>query len=173
MGDVKTMSLAEGKTHHACCIEVDGLGVLITGPSGSGKTSLAHGLIESFANRHKSSVWISDDRVHLRKSKGGILAVTPEAIEGKAELFGLGIVEVPFKGEARVDLVVEIVPDDEIERMPKEAFVAFLDGEADERNMHEEVSIRLFQVPQRHEAHSVRLVTAVLAQLTDQASKSA
>lgn len=172
MSDSKTILLAAGKTCHACCIEVDGLGVLIIGPSGSGKTSLAHGLIENFSGRQKPAVWISDDQVYLTKADSRILAVTPQAIAGKAEIFGLGIIDVPFKRETHLDLVVEIVDDDEIERMPEETFLAFVEEEAGQQHWLDQISIRLVHVPRRHEAQSVRLVMAALAQLAEQAAKS-
>ena len=160
--DVEVRSI-DGKNHHACAIQVAGAGVLITGKSGSGKTSLAHGLIAHFYNKAENAHWVSDDQVCLSVANGTLWAKAPEPIAGKAELFGLGIVEVPFITGTGVDLVVSIKPDEAIERMPDDRFAAFCSP-----GSCREIRIPLLDVPERHEAQSIRLVVAKLAKLLKQ-----
>jgi serine kinase of HPr protein (carbohydrate metabolism regulator) len=63
--ETKAEIRVDGGNHHACAIEIEGVGLLIEGPSGSGKSSLAHGLIDYFITRAKPASWISDDQVLL------------------------------------------------------------------------------------------------------------
>jgi len=88
-------------------------GVLLRGPSGAGKSDLALRLIE------RGWSLIADDQCELSASDGRLVAQAPEAIAGKLEVRGLGIVEVPHKTRAVVGLLVDLVSAAEVERLPE------------------------------------------------------
>lgn len=98
---------------HATCISLNGSGVLLRGPSGSGKSDLALRLIDAGA------VLVADDYCTLTHENGRLVAVTPDAIAGKLEVRGLGILTLPFEKMAAVRLVVDLEPKDNIERLPE------------------------------------------------------
>jgi serine kinase of HPr protein (carbohydrate metabolism regulator) len=79
---------------------VRGSGVLIVGPSGSGKSSLALRLLD------RGAALITDDYAYLRVSQEVVIARAPEAIAGKIEVRGIGIVDWPHIAETPVRLAV-------------------------------------------------------------------
>jgi HPr kinase/phosphorylase len=100
---------------HATAVILDGRGVLIMGPSGAGKTDLAIRLIEA------GGTLIADDRTLVRRKAGRVVARAPESIAGKIELRGYGILDVAHEGQAEIDLVIDLKPGRDIERMPEPA----------------------------------------------------
>jgi serine kinase of HPr protein (carbohydrate metabolism regulator) len=96
---------------HGTVVSVDGKGVLLRGPSGSGKSDLALRLIDGGA------VLVADDRVVLTRDAGQISASAPEAILGRLEVRGLGIVRLAASQQAPLFLVVDLV-EVGIERLP-------------------------------------------------------
>jgi RNase adaptor protein for sRNA GlmZ degradation len=86
--------------------------VLLRGPSGAGKSDLALRLID------RGGVLVGDDQVLLHAQDGRLLAGPPEAIAGKLEVRGLGIVELPFRTGVPVALIADLRPAAEIERLP-------------------------------------------------------
>lgn len=100
---------------HATAVVLDGRGLLITGPSGAGKSDLAIRLIEAGATL------VADDQVLVRQDAGRVLASAPETIAGKLEIRGFGIVDLVHRPEARIDLVIDLKPGRDIERMPDPA----------------------------------------------------
>jgi serine kinase of HPr protein (carbohydrate metabolism regulator) len=105
---------------HGTCVELAGLGVLLRGPSGSGKSDLALRLIDRGARL------VADDRVDLEAEGDGLVARAPEAIAGRIEVRGIGIIEVPAVAKARLGLVVDLVEAQEVERLPEPSACAFL-----------------------------------------------
>jgi len=104
------------ETVHASAVLIGGCGVLIRGASGSGKSSLVLGLID----RDPSSTrLVADDRVHLDADRGRLFAAVPEAIAGKLEIRGQGIVEVPHVSPAVICLVVDLLPRNRCPRLPE------------------------------------------------------
>ncbi len=99
---------------HGTCIEVRGTGVLVRGPSGSGKSDLALRLIDRGARL------VADDQVEVTASGDRLIAAAPEALAGMLEVRGLGIVAVETVASARLDLVVDLVAAEQVERMPKD-----------------------------------------------------
>ncbi|MHB1204021.1 MAG: HPr kinase/phosphorylase [Rhodospirillaceae bacterium] len=101
---------------HASVVAVGGLGVLIRGPSGAGKSDLALRLIDA------GGVLVADDYCEaeaLNDAAGSRLVVRPPpAIAGKLEVRGFGIVDVPHLPSATISLIVDLVPEAEIERLP-------------------------------------------------------
>ena len=105
---------------HASCVELAGTGVLLRGPAGSGKSDLVLRLIEDGARL------VADDRIDLAAEAGRLFASAPEAIAGRMEVRGIGIVAVPNVARARVGLAVDLVPPGEVERLPHPSSCTYL-----------------------------------------------
>lgn len=97
---------------HASCVELGGLGVLLLGESGSGKSDLALRLIDAGARL------VSDDRTDLIVETGRLIAAAPRRIAGRMEVRGVGVVALAHVGRSPVGLAVELVPADQVERLP-------------------------------------------------------
>ena len=106
---------------HATCVAVAATGVLIRGPSGAGKSDLALRLIDGGAEL------VADDYCEISARDGRLLAAAPLNLAGKIEVRGYGIITLPFRPSAAVGLVVDLLPEAEIERMP-EATTCTLEG---------------------------------------------
>ncbi len=98
---------------HGTAILVGADGVLIRGESGAGKSALALALIERGARL------IADDQLTLSACHGRIVATAPAAIAGRIELRGRGLISVPHEQGGVIRLVVDIVDEDGLERMPE------------------------------------------------------
>lgn len=98
---------------HASTVSAGGRAVLISGPSGSGKSDLALRLLD------RGFTLVSDDRTILRKAGDRIVASAPDAIKGKLEVRGIGIIDVETIADVPVALVVELTSD--IERLPDDS----------------------------------------------------
>ena len=104
---------------HATAIVLGERGVLVTGPSGSGKTTLALVLIEKFRETGRFARLVSDDQVFLSAPHGRLLCHAPATTSGLIEVHGLGPVPVEYEEAAAVDLLVRLVPANEVERLPE------------------------------------------------------
>lgn len=100
------------KRLHASCVVFGEHGVLLRGPSGCGKSDLALRLIDAGA------ILLSDDYVELSEDRAHIVARPPSAIKGLIEVRGLGILRLPFCGQASIRLVVDIAEPANIDRLP-------------------------------------------------------
>lgn len=87
---------------HGSTVSVAGQGVLILGPSGAGKSALALRLMALGATL------IADDRSVLTLKGAGVEASAPDAIKGKIEARGIGILEVPCAECAPLGLVIDL-----------------------------------------------------------------
>lgn len=96
---------------HGTAIAFKGRAALITGKSGSGKSGLALQLIAMGADL------IADDRTVLWNENGEVMADSPESIKGRIEARGVGILDMPAAGPARVKLIVDL-DREETDRMP-------------------------------------------------------
>lgn len=86
-------------------------GVLLRGPSGAGKSVLALALLDRWELRGQTARLVSDDRVDLREGATGLTMVAPPSLAGMIELRGRGIIHRPYAESARLDLVIDLVPD--------------------------------------------------------------
>lgn len=136
---------------HLTVVEIDGTGIAIRGPSGTGKTSLALGLVERASEAGLAAHFICDDQTLLSARRGVLHAFAPPAIAGRVEIRGYGIVEIDHKPETAIGLVVELVDDHTVERMPDERRAELLG-----------IGLPLLRVPRRHEAGAARIVLAWL-----------
>jgi serine kinase of HPr protein (carbohydrate metabolism regulator) len=108
------------ETVHATAVDIGGKAVLLRGPSGSGKSDLALRLIDAGA------LLVADDRVALSRQGAGVVASAPATIAGRMEVRGLGIVRVRAAGPSPLRLVVDLVPPEAVERLPKAAETVLL-----------------------------------------------
>lgn len=100
---------------HGTCIALGDAGVLLRGPEGAGKSDLALRLIEGGARL------VADDRVEITCADNTVLARAPDVLAGLLEVRGLGIVRLAPEyvcATVPLRLVVDLVPGDEIERLP-------------------------------------------------------
>ena len=106
---------------HATCVAISGTGILIRGPSGAGKSDLALRLIDAGAEL------VADDYCEITARDGELTAAAPASIAGKIEVRGFGLIDLPFRSTVRIGLVVDLVPEADIERLP-DANVCAIDG---------------------------------------------
>jgi HPr kinase/phosphorylase len=115
---------------HATAIALDDRrAALLFGPSGVGKSDLALRCILQGAwidGRHHLATLVADDQVIIERTFDGLRAWPPEAIAGRIEVRGLGIVAMPHISSAAVTLAVELVDAPEIERLPDSAATAHI-----------------------------------------------
>ncbi len=98
---------------HGTSILVAGAGVLLRGPSGSGKSDLAFRMIEA-----SQAILVADDQTDLRPVDGQLHAACPSKLAGLIEVRGIGILRRPHRTEVTIGLVIDLVPHDEVPRLP-------------------------------------------------------
>lgn len=108
---------------HGTCVALGDYAALLRGDSGSGKSDLALRFLELPADGVFRPQFVADDQVFVEQNaKGALIVSPPEAIAGKLEVRGLGIIEMPVLAEARLVLVCDLVAPEEVPRMPPEPF---------------------------------------------------
>jgi serine kinase of HPr protein (carbohydrate metabolism regulator) len=98
---------------HASCVALGNQAVLIRGPSGSGKSDLALRLIDGGARL------LADDYTLLTRAGEQVIATPPEEIAGKMEVRGVGLVELPCAREVPLALIIDLVGEGDVERLPE------------------------------------------------------
>lgn len=87
---------------HATAVAVQSEAVLLLGESGVGKTSLALRLIDAGATL------IADDQVDITAIQDDTLLVSsPSSLAGVVELYGAGLIRLPYVARAPLRLVVQ------------------------------------------------------------------
>ena len=75
-------------------------------------------LLDRWEGRGQPAFLVADDRVNLREEEGELVMLAPPQLAGLIELRGRGIVGRPHVDRARLDLVVDLLP--ELTRMVEE-----------------------------------------------------
>jgi len=104
---------------HASCVVVGESGILIRGASGAGKSSLAGALVSQARLAGEFAAWVADDRVMVTEQAGRLIAAPHDAIAGRFEARGLGILSEPHEPRAVLRLLVDL--EDEVGRLPSGA----------------------------------------------------
>ena len=105
---------------HASSVALGGRGLLILGASGSGKSSLALHLMALGATL------VADDRtIASGVSNGDVLLAAPEAIRGRMEARGVGILSAAIEQDVPLALVVDL-DRSETERLPPDRTISVL-----------------------------------------------
>ncbi|WP_067455380.1 HPr kinase/phosphorylase [Devosia elaeis] len=86
-------------------------GLLLRGPSGAGKSVLSMALLDRWEGRGQPAFLVADDRVDILDDGTTLTMLAPPSLAGLIELRGRGIVSRPHKQRARLDLVIDLVPD--------------------------------------------------------------
>ena len=138
---------------HAGAIRLGGHGVLLRGPAGSGKSMLALALVDRTRTRGIAADIVADDRTLLSVEDGRLIASPPEALDGLVELRGRGILPLAAGGRVALDLVVDLLPEAQITRLPEaDALGTVIGG----------IALQRQPVPARNWPVSVLLVEAAL-----------
>lgn len=106
---------------HATAIVIGTTGLLFVGPSGAGKSSTAHACLTDAARRGLLARLVADDQVFIRLSGGRLIAECPEAIAGRMEMRGTGIIQTASLPHAVMEAVVEVNRLASMDRLPGEA----------------------------------------------------
>jgi serine kinase of HPr protein (carbohydrate metabolism regulator) len=106
---------------HGTCVALGDWSVLLRGAPGSGKSDLALRLID------RGAILVSDDQVALSPSGGFLRASPPRQIAGLFEVRGVGIVQKPYITKVPVALLIDLVPADQVPRLPDASTDTLLD----------------------------------------------
>ena len=108
---------------HASCVAINGIAILIRGESASGKSDLLLQLLETsgtgLGDLQLKAALIADDQTLLSMQGDRLWASCPETIKGLVEVRGEGIVAVTAQGPAPLGLIVDLIPIQQIERLPE------------------------------------------------------
>ena len=114
--------MTEQAVIHGSCIAVDGHGVLLLGAPGSGKSDLVLRFVDhqgsGTSGRLRAAYLVADDQVVIQRDGEILMASAPDALAGKLEVRGLGIVSAPAVSHAPLVLAVRLTSAAEIERLP-------------------------------------------------------
>lgn len=103
---------------HATALRLGERGILLRGPSGSGKSSLALSALRRAEAAGLEAALVADDQVFVTAEAGRLRAGVPAPLAGLIEIRGIGILRERHVAETLLDLVVDLVPRGEMERMP-------------------------------------------------------
>jgi HPr kinase/phosphorylase len=95
---------------HASAVAIAEKGILIRGDSGAGKSELALTLVFAAQSLGSFARLVGDDRIHLEKCSGRLIARGHPTIRGTVEWRGQGIFQTVRLDAVVLDLVVDLVP---------------------------------------------------------------
>jgi len=146
-------SSSQPATIHGSALVIGQHGVLVLGVSGSGKSSLVNALVGQNASDSQFCRWVGDDRLHIDRHNGVVIARPADNLRAKRERSFLGIEEGPYLESAVIDLVVELTPMEKMERMPEPVSHA------------DYPSLPLLKVPERDAQLGLSLILARISTL--------
>lgn len=114
-----TPTAPDSQLLHANALAILGQGLLILGASGTGKSSLS---LELMAH---GGQLIADDQVRLSLRDSTLWAAAPDALRGRIEARGLGILSADTRPTARITLAIDL-DQTERSRLPDRHHVSFL-----------------------------------------------
>ena len=121
MVDRSAGSLLLSEHVHGTAIARGNDGVLLLGPSASGKSDLALRCLSMAIAYPPGPPFqlVSDDQTLLKHTNNAIEMIPPATIAGRLEVRGLGIVALPFRQCAHLQLIVRLTNQPtELERIP-------------------------------------------------------
>ena len=121
--------MATAPSVHAGCLILGRAGILIRGPSGAGKSRLMLDLLDDLSTAGGFGRLVADDRVHLAAHHGRLVAYAPDNLRGRIEARGYEVVTLPHAASAVIRLVVDLIPQAQMPRIPDEnaAFIRLLE----------------------------------------------
>jgi serine kinase of HPr protein (carbohydrate metabolism regulator) len=96
---------------HGTGLVLGDFGVLLRGPSGAGKSVLSLALLDRWESRGEAAFLVADDRINVLTEADSLTMIAPPTLAGLIELRGRGIVSRPHQQRARLDLVIDLVPE--------------------------------------------------------------
>jgi len=112
-------AIPSGQLFHASTVALNGRGCFIFGPSGAGKSALALRLMAHGAEL------VADDQTKLIARGGGLYASAPEALYGRIEARGIGILRARALAEAQLMMAVDLGQPEPARLPPKRLWYAF------------------------------------------------
>jgi HPr kinase/phosphorylase len=105
---------------HATAIATADQAVLIRGRSGSGKSDLALRCLTLPASWLIPAAprLVADDQVLARRSGNGLIVSAPSTLRGLMEVRGVGVLTVDPQSDVFVSLIVDLVENASVDRMP-------------------------------------------------------
>jgi len=105
---------------HGTCVAFGAHAALLRGSSGSGKSDLALRFLALPADGGTAPHLVADDQVLVEALADTLVVSAPDTLAGKLEVRGLGIMTLPHLEQAKLVLIVDLVANDEVPRMPPE-----------------------------------------------------
>jgi serine kinase of HPr protein (carbohydrate metabolism regulator) len=106
---------------HGTCVALGANAALLRGGSGAGKSDLALRFLALPREAGLEPRLVADDQVVVEaRGPRELIASPPATLAGKLEVRGLGILEIAHLEQARLVLVVDLVPREQVPRMPPE-----------------------------------------------------
>ncbi|MEM6603641.1 MAG: HPr kinase/phosphatase C-terminal domain-containing protein [Pseudomonadota bacterium] len=103
---------------HANLFTFEGVGFLLRGPSGSGKSDLTLRVLD------EGGALVSDDRTDIfADNDNKIYGQPPEALKGKLEIRGIGIITHPYTPSCFIDVICDLC--NSYARMPEDNSIIF------------------------------------------------